>query len=68
MKLLSESTIEAEQKLITDRKYDDYGKFKHENVMLDNVEEENHLKTYLENKFFHIPVKTLAHADQELNT
>jgi uncharacterized protein len=58
--LLGLSTVEAEQKLITHGKYDDYARFKHENVMVANIKDEKHLKAYVNNKFFHIPVKTLA--------
>ena len=60
-KLLSETTIETEQKLITQGKYEDYAKFKHENVMVANVKDEQHLQAYVQNKFFHIPTKTLLH-------
>ena len=55
IKFLSETSIESEQKLTTHGKYDDYEKFKHENVMVANVRDEIHLHAYTLNKFFHIP-------------
>ena len=61
IKLLGETSIESEQKLTTHGKYDDYAKFKHENVMVANVKDGEHLQAYVENKFFHIPTKTLTH-------
>jgi uncharacterized protein len=59
--LLDLSIIEAEQKLISYSKYDDCARFKLENVMVANVKDAEHLRVFVEHKFFHIPTKTLAH-------
>lgn len=58
-KLLNETNIEAGEKLIVHSKYDDYGKFRHKNVMVANIKDERHLKAYIGNKFFHIPANIL---------
>lgn len=59
-KIINQSNIEAKSKRIALDEYDDYAKFKLENVMVVNVKDKNHLDSYLKNKFYHIPIKRLS--------
>jgi len=59
-KIINQSNIEAKNKRIALDEYDDYAKFKLENVMVVNVKDKNHLDAYLKNKFYHIPIKRLS--------
>ncbi|MGH4125488.1 MAG: DUF2357 domain-containing protein [Clostridium sp.] len=59
-KILCLSTIEAKQERVAVDEFDDYAKFKLENVMVVNVKDEEHLKAYVENKFYHIPAIRLS--------
>ena len=59
-KILGLSTIEAKQARVTHDEFDDYAKFKLENVMVVNVKDEEHLKVYVKNKFYHIPASKLS--------
>jgi hypothetical protein len=57
------STIEAkEERVVLDEfdEFDDYAKFKLENVMVVNVKDEEHLIAYVKNKFYHIPASRLS--------
>lgn len=58
--IIKETTIEAKSRLLVNDIDDDYSKFKLKNVMIANVKDEEHLNTYIQHKFFHIPIKTLA--------
>ncbi|MFT5875443.1 MAG: hypothetical protein ACI8WT_004436 [Clostridium sp.] len=58
-KIIEQSPLEARNDRVVIDEYDDYGKFKHLNVMLANVKDERHLKEYKENLFYHIPVARL---------
>ena len=59
-KIINQSNIEAKSKRIALDEYDDYAKFKLENVMVVNVKDKNHLDSYLKNKFYHIPIIRLS--------
>lgn len=59
-KILNESRIEANERVLHHVTEDDYSRFKLENVMVAIVPDERHLEAYIEHKFYHIPVKTLA--------
>lgn len=59
-KILCLSTIEAKQERVAADEFDDYAKFKLENVMVVNVKDEEHLKAYVKNKFYHIPASRLS--------
>ena len=58
-KIIEQSSLEARNDRVVIDEYDDYGKFKHLNVMVANVKDEHHLKVYKENMFYHIPVVRL---------
>ncbi|WP_308282452.1 DUF2357 domain-containing protein [Clostridium estertheticum] len=58
-KIIEQSTLDARNDRVVIDEYDDYGKFKHLNVMLVNVKDEHHLKEYKENLFYHIPIARL---------
>ncbi|WP_291637663.1 nuclease domain-containing protein, partial [Clostridium sp.] len=58
-KIIEQSSLEARSDRVVIDEYDDYGKFKHLNVMLANVKDERHLKEYKENLFYHIPIARL---------
>lgn len=58
-KIIHQSDIEAKSERISIDEYDDYAKFKLENVMVVNVKDSKHLKAYKENQFYHIPAKRL---------
>lgn len=59
-KITNQSDLEAKSERIIVDEYDDYAKFKLENVMVVNVKNEYHMKVYMENKFYHIPAKRLS--------
>ena len=59
-KIVSQSHLEAKSERISIDEYDDYAKFKLENVMVVNVKDEKHLKAYMNHKFYHIPEKRLS--------
>ena len=59
-KIIEQSSLEARSNRVVIDEYDEYGKFKHENVMIANVKDRNHFKVYKENKFYHIPVSSLS--------
>ncbi|MGH4121255.1 nuclease domain-containing protein [Clostridium sp.] len=59
-KILCLSTIEAKQERVAVDEFDDYAKFKLKNVMVVNVKDEDHLKAYVKNKFYHIPARRLS--------
>ncbi|WP_298840100.1 DUF2357 domain-containing protein [Clostridium sp.] len=58
-KIIEQSPLDARNDRIVIDEYDDYGKFKHLNVMVVNVKNKEHLKEYKENLFYHIPVARL---------
>lgn len=58
-KIINQSEIEAKSDRISMDAYDDYAKFKMQNVMVVNVKDKNHLEVYKENLFYHIPAKRL---------
>ncbi|HHV99244.1 MAG TPA: DUF2357 domain-containing protein [Clostridiaceae bacterium] len=64
--LLMQSEFDAEKKVVTYSKYDNFGKFKHKNVMIANARDDEHLQTYIKHGFYHIPVETLAHIRPEI--
>ncbi len=59
-KLVSQSNLEAKNERVIVDEFDDYAKFKLENVMVVNVKDQLHLSRYLENNFYHIPAKSLS--------
>lgn len=59
-KIIEQSSIEARSNRIVIDEYDEYGKFKHKNVMIANVKDKNHFSAYKENKFYHIPISSLS--------
>ena len=59
-KIVNQSHLEAKSERISIDEYDDYAKFKLENVMVVNVKDEKHLKAYMNHKFYHIPEKRLS--------
>ncbi len=59
-RLVSQSDLEAKNERMLIDEYDDFAKFKLENVMVVNVKDGLHLKQYLENNFYHIPAKRLS--------
>ena len=58
-KIIEQSPLDARNDRVVIDEYDDYGKFKHLNVMLVNVKNKEHLKEYKENLFYHIPIAKL---------
>ncbi|ABB16229.1 hypothetical protein CHY_1725 [Carboxydothermus hydrogenoformans Z-2901] len=59
--ILEESDIESTSRILSHEAIDDsFIKFKYRNVLIGNVKDKKHLEAYLENKFYHIPVSTLA--------
>lgn len=59
-KILSESDLESKDSRIMTEEFDDYVRFKKEDVMVVNVKDQNHLKLYLKNKYYDIPKTQLA--------
>lgn len=67
--IINESSIETKDRLITNDIndiYDEYAKFKHKDVMVVNVNDTTHLNAYVENKFFHIPLKHLSNVKLDI--
>ncbi len=58
--IINQTTIEANVDRIMLDDYDDYSKYKYENVMIVNVKDRIHLEAYKNNKFYHIPEKRLG--------
>ena len=58
--IIEQSSIEARSNRIVIDEYEEYGKFKHKNVMIANVKDKNHFSAYKENKFYHIPISRLS--------
>ena len=59
-KIVNQSSLETKSERIIVDEYDDYAKFKLENVMIVNVKDKDHLKAYKDHKFYHIPLKRLS--------
>lgn len=59
-KIVNQSSLEAKSERLILDEYDDYAKFNLENVMVVNVKDKKHLKAYLGNNFYHIPMKRLS--------
>jgi len=59
-KIVNQTPLEAKSERISVDEYDDYAKFKLENVMVVNVKDKVHLKAYVDNRFYHIPAKRLS--------
>ena len=51
-KIIEQSPLEARNDRIVIDEYDDYGRFKHLNVMVVNVKNKEHLKEYKGNLFY----------------
>lgn len=60
-KILGQSDLEAKDDLLVLDEFDDYAKFKREDVMVVNSKDPDHLEAYLHHRFYHIPKKHLAH-------
>ncbi|MDP4145789.1 MAG: restriction endonuclease-like protein [Bacillota bacterium] len=58
-RIINQSALEAKGERILIDEYDDYAKFKLENVMVVNVKDKEHFKSYYENAFYHIPASRL---------
>jgi len=59
-KIVNQTPLEAKSERISIDEYDDYTKFKLENVMVVNVKDKKHLQAYKNYKFYHIPEKMLS--------
>lgn len=57
--IIEESNLEARSKRVVIDEYDDFSKFKLENVMVANVKDETHCNSYVSGLFYHIPKKSL---------
>lgn len=57
--IINQSDLEAKSERILIDEYDDYAKFKLENVMVVNVKDKEHFNVYKEHLFYHIPEKHL---------
>ena len=58
--LIGQTSIEANSDRPVLDDYDDYAKFKLENVMVVNVKDAQHFDAYREHRFFHIPQRRLS--------
>lgn len=58
--LVNQSEIEASSDRVILDVYDDYAKYKLENIMVVNVKDKLHFKKYMEHRFYHIPAKRLS--------
>lgn len=58
--LVNQSEIEASSDRVILDEYNDYAKYKLENVMVVNVKDKLHFIKYMEHKFYHIPAKRLS--------
>ncbi|MFY9285344.1 MAG: DUF2357 domain-containing protein [Tissierellaceae bacterium] len=59
-KIVNQTPLEAKSERISIDEYDDYARFKVENVMVVNVKDRIHLQAYKDNKFYHIPARRLS--------
>ena len=59
-KIINQSHLEAKSERISIDEYDDYAKFKLENVMVVNVKDKKHFRAYKDFRFYHIPEKRLS--------
>lgn len=59
-KIINESYMEAINNNPVFDEEDDYYKFKNKNVMIVNTKDKNHFDIYKENRFYHIPKKSLS--------
>lgn len=58
--LIGQTSIEANTDRPIQDEYDDYARFKLENVMVVNVKDSEHLQAYLTYHFFHLPQRFLS--------
>ena len=58
--IIDGTSLEARSKRVILDEYDDYSKFKLENVMVANVKDEKHCNSYVKGLFYHIPKKSLS--------
>ncbi|MFT8341802.1 MAG: restriction endonuclease-like protein [Clostridium beijerinckii] len=58
--IVNGSNLEARSQRVVLDEYDDYSKFKLENVMVANVKDEKHCNSYVKGLFYHIPKKHLS--------
>lgn len=58
-KIINATKLEAKSERVLIDEYDDYSKFKLENVMIANAKDNMHLNIYKENLFYHVPEKSL---------
>ena len=58
--IINESYMEAINNNPVFDEEDDYYKFKNKNVMIVNTKDKNHFDVYKENRFYHIPKKSLS--------
>ena len=59
-RIVNQSHLEAKSERISIDEYDDYAKFKLENVMVVNVKDKRHFQAYKDYRFYHIPEKRLS--------
>lgn len=59
-RIVNQSHLEAKSERISIDEYDDYAKFKLENVMVVNVKDKRHFQAYKDHRFYHIPEKRLS--------
>lgn len=59
-KIVNQSHLEAKSERISIDEYDDYAKFKLENVMVVNVKDKRHFQAYKDHRFYHIPERRLS--------
>lgn len=59
-KIINQSHLEAKNERVVVDEYDDYAKFKLQNVMVVNVKDSKHFNVYKENQFYHIPANKLS--------
>jgi hypothetical protein len=57
--IINGTNLEARSKRVVLDEYDDYSRFKLENVMVANVKDEKHCTSYVKGLFYHIPKKLL---------
>ena len=59
-KIVGQSYLEAKNRRVFVDDYDDYARFKLENVMVVNVKDKFHFNAYKDNNFYHIPTRSLS--------
>lgn len=59
-KIVNQTPLEAKSERVSTDEYDDYAKFKLQNVMVVNVKDKMHLQAYIDNKFYHVPARKLS--------